>query len=336
MGTTVEEKNIGRSQQLQLLSVLQWILTFLLLGPSCVFLVTCLLFTCLWPLLVLYCIWWIIDWKTPEKGGRKSQWMSQWAVWKHFKNYFPVKLLKTADLVPSENYILGYHPHGIMSIGAFCNFGTDTTGFSKAFPGVTPYLTTLNGNFRVPVYRDYLLAAGMCSVNKSSINYLLSRNGTGNAVVIVVGGAAEALNCNSKQHILTLKNRKGFIKMALAHGIALVPVYSFGENEIFNQYQFEDGSWKRNLQKLFQEWIGFAPCVFIGRGIFSSTSTGLLPFQKPINTVVGKPIPVPKTEKPSDQQIEKYHRIYIRSLMELFNTHKINFGLSETDTLTII
>nr|XP_033814739.1 diacylglycerol O-acyltransferase 2-like [Geotrypetes seraphini] len=333
MGTKVEEKRTQRSQQL---GVLQCILTFLLLGPSCILVVTYLLFTSLWPLLVLYCIWWIIDWKTPEKGGRKSQWVSQWAMWKHLKDYFPIQLLKTADLLPSENYILSCHPHGIMSIGALCNFGIDRRGFSKVFPGLKPYLTTLNGNFRVPLFRDYVLAVGLCSVNKASINYLLSRNGTGNAVVIVVGGAAEALNCNSKQHILTLKNRKGFIKMALAHGTALVPVFSFGENEIFNQCKFADGSWKKNLQKAFQEWTGVAPCVFIGRGIFSSTSKGLLPFQKPITTVVGKPIHVPKIEKPSDQQIDKYHKIYIRSLMELFDNHKIKFGLSETDMLTII
>ncbi|MEE6516930.1 hypothetical protein FKM82_026801 [Ascaphus truei] len=128
------------------------------------------------------------------------------------------ELHKTADLDPQQNYIMGYHPHGIMSIGAFCNFGTDSTGFSRMFPGIKPHLTTLTGNFKLPLYRDYLMAAGMCSVNHSSIDYLLSRQGPGNVVVIVVGGAAEALNCTRGRHTLTLKNRKGFIKKALVHG----------------------------------------------------------------------------------------------------------------------
>ncbi|XP_069069573.1 diacylglycerol O-acyltransferase 2-like [Pleurodeles waltl] len=334
-GSKVDEEWGMWREQLKLLSALHWILTFLLLAPACVLLMTYLLFTPFWSLPVVYCLWWITDWKTPERGGRKSQWMSKWGLWRHFRGYFPVKLLKTTDLDPNQNYIFGCHPHGIMSIGAFCNFGTEATRFSKAFPGIKTFLTTLNGNFRIPLFRDYLMAAGICSVNNSSIDYLLSRIGTGNAVVIVVGGAAEALNCTSKEHILTLKNRKGFIKKALTHGTALVPVYSFGENEIYQQCLFQDGGWKRAVQNLFKKWIGFAPCVFIGRGIFSSTSKGILPFRRPITTVVGKPILVPKTEDPSDQEIEKYHQLYINSLIELFEQYKMDYGLSEIDTLTI-
>ncbi|XP_053564965.1 diacylglycerol O-acyltransferase 2 [Bombina bombina] len=324
------------SEHLQTLSVLQWILTFLFLGPSCFLLIMWLVFSPLWPLLALYTAWLASDWKTPDRGGRKSQWMSRWPLWKHIRDYFPVRLHKIADLDPQQNYIFGYHPHGIMSFGAFCNFGTDTSDFSKMFPGLKTYLTTLAGNFRMPLYRDYLLAAGMCSVTHSSIDFLLSKNGTGNVVVIVVGGSAEALNCASQQHILTLKNRKGFIKKALVNGSALVPVYSFGENEVLQQYHFESGSWLKNLQNLFQHWIGFAPCVFFGQGLFSSTSRGIMPFRRPINTVVGKPIPVPKTENPSRLLVDKYHAVYVNSLQDLFNTNKERFGLKKNDSLTLV
>ncbi|XP_075425791.1 diacylglycerol O-acyltransferase 2-like isoform X2 [Ascaphus truei] len=305
-------------------------------GPVCFLLVTWLVFSPLWSLLALYTVWLASDWKTPERGGRKSLWMSRWGIWKHFRDYFPIKLHKTADLDPQQNYIMGYHPHGIMSIGAFCNFGTDSTGFSRMFPGIKPHLTTLTGNFKLPLYRDYLMAAGMCSVNHSSIDYLLSRQGPGNVVVIVVGGAAEALNCTRGRHTLTLKNRKGFIKKALVHGSPLVPVYSFGENEVLQQCLFQAGSWKRSLQNVFRQWIGFSPCIFYGQGIFSSTSKGMMPFRRSINTVVGKPIPVPRTEKPTEEQVETYHALYISSLLDLFNTHKGRFGLQESEALTLV
>ncbi len=58
----------------------------------------------------------------------------------------------------------------------------------------------------------------MCPVNRNSIDYLLSSNGTGNAVVIVIGGAAESLNCTPGMNSVTLKNRKGFVKLALNQG----------------------------------------------------------------------------------------------------------------------
>lgn len=87
-----------------------------------------------------------------------------------------LQLIKTHNLLPNRNYIFGYHPHGIFCFGAFCNFGTEATGFSKKFPGIKPSLATLAGNFRLPVLRDYLMSGGEmiwevmepCNVWKSS------------------------------------------------------------------------------------------------------------------------------------------------------------------------
>lgn len=61
-------------------------------------------------------------------------------------------------------------------------------------------------------------ASGICPVNRNSIDYLLSQNGTGNAVVIVVGGAAESLDCAPGMNSVTLNNRKGFVRLALQQG----------------------------------------------------------------------------------------------------------------------
>lgn len=57
-------------------------------------------------------------------------------LWKLLRDYFPIKLVKTADLDPKHTYLFGYHPHGILSQGAFINFATNATGFAEMFPGV--------------------------------------------------------------------------------------------------------------------------------------------------------------------------------------------------------
>ena len=72
------------------------------------------------------------------------------------------QLVKTHDLSPSHNYIIGSHPHGILCVGAFCNFITGSTGFGEMFPGIRPFLTTLAGNFRLPIFREYLMSGGEC------------------------------------------------------------------------------------------------------------------------------------------------------------------------------
>lgn len=65
----------------------------------------------------------------------------------------------------------------------------------------------------------------------------------------------------------------------------LVPSFSFGENDLFRQVVFEEGSWMRSIQQRFQKMMGFAPCVFYGRGLTSVRSRGFLPYARPITTV---------------------------------------------------
>uniref|UniRef100_A0A8V0Z3P2 Acyltransferase n=1 Tax=Gallus gallus TaxID=9031 RepID=A0A8V0Z3P2_CHICK len=342
---------------LQLLAVLQWVLSFLLLGewgcggcragralthpphptgPVTLVLLIYLVFTRFWPISALYLAWVIFDWDTPEKGGRRLPCLRRWSVWRHFRDYFPVKLVKTHDLSPGHNYIIGSHPHGILCVGAFCNFITGSTGFSELFPGIRPFLTTLAGNFRLPLFREYLMSGGLCPVTRRAIGHLLSKNGTGNAVAIVIGGAAESLSCSPGVTTLILKNRKGFVRMALQHGAFLVPSFSFGENELFRQVVFEEGSWMRAVQQRFQKMMGFAPCVFYGRGLTSVRSRGFLPYARPITTVVGEPVTVPKIEEPSSEVVDLYHGMYVRSLLKLFNDNKTKYGLSEGDELRIV
>jgi hypothetical protein len=58
------------------------------------------------------------------------------------------------------------------------------------------------------------------------------RAGPGSSLTIVVGGAAESLSAHPGTADLTLKRRKGFIKLAIRGGADLVPVFSFGENDV--------------------------------------------------------------------------------------------------------
>jgi hypothetical protein len=46
------------------------------------------------------------------QGGRASESFRNAYIWKLFTGYFPVNLIKTADLDPTKNYLLGIHPHG--------------------------------------------------------------------------------------------------------------------------------------------------------------------------------------------------------------------------------
>ncbi|XP_075920828.1 diacylglycerol O-acyltransferase 2-like isoform X2 [Petromyzon marinus] len=271
-------------------------------------------------------------------GGRRTNWVRNWDVWNYFRDYFPIKLVKTCELSPSRNFVIGYHPHGVMCIGAFINFCTEATGFAQLFPGIHSYVATLAGNFRIPLYREYLMAGCLCPVSRGAIDHLLSRGPPGNAVVIVVGGAAESLQggaLGDSHHRVVLKGRKGFVRIALQQGADLVPVYSFGEGATFKQLVFAEGTWKRRAQVAFQKAMGFAPCIFHGRAVLNPDSWGVLPLPTPILTVVGEPITVPHIPEPTAEEVDRYHALYVSGLQRVFNAHKVAYGLAESDNLII-
>ncbi|KAK2509118.1 hypothetical protein MC885_015435, partial [Smutsia gigantea] len=112
--------------------------------------------------------------------GRHSAWVRNWTLWKYFQNYFPIKIL----------------------------------------PAITPSLGTLEGIFWIPIVREYVMLMGVCPVNELALKYLLTQKGSGNAVVIVTGGAAKALLCWPGASAIYLKQQKGFVKLALKTGCA--------------------------------------------------------------------------------------------------------------------
>ena len=251
-----------------------------------------------WPILVPYLVYSLIysDEATSGTLSRRRDWLRRSKVWSAFASYFPARLHRTVTLEPTRKYIFGYHPHGIISHGAFAAFATEALGFSDLYPGITNTLLTLDSNFRVPIYRDYALAMGLASVSKESIENILSKGGLngegmGRAVTIVVGGARESLNAEPHTLRLVLNSRKGFIKIAIRQGADLVPVLAFGENDLYEQVDSEEHPWIHKWQLFVKKMMGFTVPLFHARGIFNY-DVGMMPYRKSVNVVVGKPIQV--------------------------------------------
>jgi len=282
-----------------------------------------LLFSSWYPLALLYLAWaYLYDAQTPDHGGRRSGFMRSLRLWTYFRDYFPIKLIKTVELDASNNYIFGYHPHGILCAGAFACFATEATEFSNLFPGITPHLLPLMALFKPPLFRDYIMSSGMCNVSRESCEYILKEKGAGNSICIVVGGAPEAFDSHpNKDYICIIKPRKGFIKLALRTGAHLVPVFAFGETNLFNQMSNPPGSMLRKIQEKVQSTIAFAPALFYGRGVFQYTF-GMIPHRRPVNVVVGSPIPVSRVENPTHEEIYELQNKYIEALKELYEANR--------------
>ena len=83
------------------------------------------------------------------------------------------------------------------------------------------FLLSFEALFKPPLFRDYIMSSGMCNVTRESCEYILTKKGPGNSVVIVVGGAEEAFDAHPDTYTLILKPHKGFIKLALRTGLGV-------------------------------------------------------------------------------------------------------------------
>jgi 2-acylglycerol O-acyltransferase 2 len=209
---------------------------------------------------------------------------------------------------------------GIIGMGAWINFATEANGFSSLFPGIDIHLLTLATNFNFPFTRDILLGLGICSVSRRSCDNILTK-GAGNSVMIVVGGAHEASNARPGENSLIIKKRLGFIKLGLRTGSPLVPVFSFGENDLWDQLPNPHGSWTRKFQDTSRKLTGIVPPSLYGRGVFTY-NYGLLPYRRQVVSVVGNPIEVPKIENPTIEELKFYQQKYLDELQRIYDLHK--------------
>lgn len=80
--------------------------------------------------------------------------------WRYFCKFFPLKLVKTADLDPNKMYLFVSVPHGILSTGIMGAFGTDILGCRQLFPGLDVRPIILDQHFKVPFFREYVYSLG--------------------------------------------------------------------------------------------------------------------------------------------------------------------------------
>ena len=293
-------------------------------------------------LLLLYLVYCFLD-PSPQNGrghGKRlspqaHEWIRSNYGFGCVARFFPIRLHKTADLDPKQAYILCYHPHGVISMGAITALCTNGCGFNEVFPGLRRFGITLNVTFVVPLFREWLLAQGFISSNKATLTRELQ---AGNSLVLIAGGATEALLAHPDLMSLVGQNRRGFCKLAVENGAQLVPCLGFGENKAFQTFVPDPvdtgavGRWLVTIQRTAMKIMQFSMPIM----------THPLPTKTSIDVVVGKPIAA-LDEPPCDaavdndawDPVEDLHRRYWQAVVDLYDENKVRFGY-ESIPLTLL
>ncbi|CAM9418010.1 unnamed protein product [Rangifer tarandus platyrhynchus] len=141
----------------------------------------------------------------------------------------------------------------------------------------------------------------MVAADNESVSHILSREGGGNLLAFVVGAA-------------------------------LVPIFSFGENDIYDQVENSPDTWLCWFQDGLQKIMGGSIPLFYGHGVFQY-SFGLMPYRRRITTMVGKPIEVQKMPHSSQEEVDRLHQCYMQKLENLFEAHKLKYNISRDQHL---
>ncbi|KAK3275981.1 Diacylglycerol O-acyltransferase 2 [Cymbomonas tetramitiformis] len=172
---------------------------------------------------------------------------------------------------------------------------------------------------QVPFIREYLLFTGHLDASRGTMSRHMAK---GANLAIIPGGEAEALRTEKGKEAVVLKGRAGFISLALQHGAAIVPTYTFGQVDTFHvskTFLFSVREWIRMKLKM-------SIPVFWGQG------GGPMPFRVPLSIAIGEPIQVPANPsgaKPDPAVVEEYAARYIAALEMLFDKHKEAAGCGD-------
>lgn len=199
-----------------------------------------------------------------------------------------------------QTCIFIWNPHGLISVSSVLHNLRICT-----HPNYRPnHLVTVPLYQYIPVVSDVANYLGIISSDYGSIKKTLQR---GESVSLMLGGVREMNLIQERKMVLYIKNRTGIFKIAAETGVPLVPIITYGENELFPR----SDNWAISAMN---EWLH----TYFGLSIAVPSWTSLLNWfelsyrpLKPITTYVGEPI--------IDNNPDNLKQKYITAVQTLFD-----------------
>ncbi|XP_004345508.1 monoacylglycerol O-acyltransferase 3 [Capsaspora owczarzaki ATCC 30864] len=258
-----------------------------------------------------------LDGASTRAAGRMSKWFTEHRVAKLWAAYFPMRLAVTAPLPvdKGQRYIMALYPHGTIPLHAQLALLFDGCDRSKLLPGLDLRVLSVSPNFLLPFWREIFLASGAVEASAHVATAVLE---SGRSVLVLPGGVAEMLKSRpGPAYGIIAKHRKGYVRLALEQGAALVPTFAFGANEFILQS-------RNKTLKAINTWIAKRAACFVP--LYYGRWNTLVPFAHPVTVITGTPIPVERVASPTQAQVDALHQQFLAALRELFETHKSQFG----------
>ncbi|GLC45911.1 hypothetical protein PLESTF_000711500 [Pleodorina starrii] len=259
-----------------------------------------------WAILVLSALYTTL--LLPPKPVLWGPFCRSW-VFKTWREYFTFSYLFEEVLDPNKKYIFAEFPHGVFPMGPLLG----ATECQLMFPGFHIFGLAANVVFRVPLWRHMMAWLGSVPATTADFKRVLRRG----SVAVIVGGIAEMYMVNKHKEQIMVRDRKGFVRVAVEEGVdgGIVPVFHFGNSRVLDFGPQALSSVSRSMRAAL--------------GFLYGTWYLPLPRPRPIYMVCGKPIPVPRVHRDDpkyEEVVSEVHKRVIDALQKMYDDHKEEYG----------
>jgi 1-acyl-sn-glycerol-3-phosphate acyltransferase len=186
------------------------------------------------------------------------------------------------DTLPKTATLFVAHPHGLFFMGPFFHWAVRISEWPEGVPRVHPAIHSIF--FRIPIVREIMEAHGAIEATEEAIENCLRK---GESVMLMPGGIQEIQKTSSKEFIIFLKKRRGYLRIAKRTGVPIVPVLTTGETELFVPME---GQIINKIHESLKTWFGLAVPIPTINSLWKWFGLFREPLPNPVETWIGRPI----------------------------------------------
>lgn len=212
-----------------------------------------------------------------------------------WEKYFRYEIVDIGNL-PRQGGALLANNHGLIPF--------DVILLAKRLIGMgrPPRSLAEHATWKLPVIREVLLNMGIVDGNPRNAMRLLRDE---ELVIVFPGGAREGMKPSSESYKMYWENHYGFVKIAIAAGVPIVPCFSAGIDHCYHVFA--------NAYEIGKKYLGrYVPLpLFIGLGV--------MPFPVKIKHHIGKPIvhDLPRTAYRDPKAVRRLHARVVVAMKKL-------------------
>lgn len=242
----------------------------------------------------------------------------KWGIWKAWLNYVSFQVI--SEQVQDSNFdlkrdqaILAFSPHGIvpfaLGLGFIPQDALDQFGYFR------PVVASATRLF--PFVRTLICWGKGVDASRNEVHFALKE---GSRIGLAPGGISEMfegypkMGRNLNDECVLLASRKGFIRLALEHGVPVIPIYCFGSSKMLRRFNLPIFEKISNLFRI-------SLCLFFGKNFLP------IPYRKKLLYIIGNPIhPPTNIDNVNEELVNDMHLKFCNEMLRIFDKYKNDYG----------